>query len=60
MWGVFEAMKDGGALGFFAEKDFSPTGAARTMALDVKHWLRDFLQTSLIDIPDNFKPIFHR
>ena len=38
--GLYELMKAGKSFEDFKVKDFSETGAARTMALDVKKWFR--------------------
>ena len=53
-------MKDGNLLGDFVKKDFSPTGAARTLALDVKKWFRESLITCLVEIPEKCIPTFNR
>ena len=58
--GLLELMKDGKSFGDFVKKDFSSTGAARTLALDVKKWFRECLITCLIEIPEKFKPTFNR
>ena len=58
--GLLELMKDGKSFGDFVKKDFSTTGAARTLALDVKKWFRECLLTCLIEIPDKFIPTFNR
>ena len=58
--GLYEVMKDGKSFSDFSKKDFSPTGAARTMALDVKKWFRECLQTCLIEIPSQFESTFNR
>ena len=58
--GLYEVMKAGKAFGDFSKKDFSQTGAARTMALDVKKWFRECLLSCLIDIPDTLMPTFKR
>ena len=50
IWGLEDLMKDGKSLGDFAKKDFSPTGAARTMALDVKKWFRECVKHWLTDV----------
>ena len=39
--GLFDLMKAGKAFEDFYPKDFSETGAARTMAFDVKKWFRN-------------------
>ena len=58
--GLFELLKEGKSFGFFTQKDFSQTGAARTMALDVKTFFRTTLTDSLIEIPDRYLQIFNR
>ena len=58
--GLQELMKDGKTLCDFVKKDFSPTGAARTLALDVKKWFREALLNCLIEIPEKFIPTFNR
>ena len=44
----------------FKEKDFSHTGAARTLALDMKQFLRKFLLNCLVEIPEEYKQVFER
>ena len=58
--GLFELLKEGKSFGFFSRKDFSQTGAARTMALDVKTFFRKTLSERLIEIPDRYIQIFNR
>ena len=58
--GLHYQMQDGKSFGDFVKKDFSPTGAARTMALDVKKWFRECLLTCLGDIPKKFVPTINR
>ena len=58
--GLFELLKEGNSFGYLTQKDFSPTGAARTMALDVKTFFKTTLNASLIEIPDKFLPTFNK
>ena len=58
--GLHEMMKDGKSFGDFARKDFSTTGAARTLALDVKKGFRECLLPSLTEIPEKCIPTFDR
>ena len=44
-------MENGRACGDFLPKDFSSTGAARTMALDVKKWFRECIKNWLDKFP---------
>ena len=48
--GLSELTTTGNAFGHFIQKDFSKTGAARTMALDVKKFFRRCLTTCLLEI----------
>ena len=47
--GLSELTTTGNAFGHFIQKDFSKTGAARTMALDVKMFFRHCLTTCFWD-----------
>ena len=58
--GLHERMKVGNGFGDFEKKDFSPTGAARTLALDVNKWFRECLMPCLIEIPEKCIPTFNR
>ena len=58
--GLHHMMTDGQIFGDFVKKDFSTTGAARTMALDVKKCFREYLLTCLVEIPENLIPTFNR
>ena len=58
--GLFELLKDGKSFEDFTPKDFSQTGAARTMALDVKKFFRECLLTCIMEIPDKYLTIFNR
>jgi hypothetical protein len=58
--GLLDQMKEGRALDVFTQKDFSQTGAARTMSIDVNRFFREILLKSLIDIPDIYRSIFKR
>ena len=59
--GLLDSSKEGWSfIGNFSQKDFSKTGAARTMALDVKKFIGDGLLTGLVDIPDNYQKYFDR
>ena len=57
--GLFEQLQDAD-FHAFKKKDFSHTGAARTMALDVKQWLTKFFLNCLVEIPNEYKQIFER
>ena len=59
--GLFELLKKGKSFGDFTRKGFSQTGAARTMALDVKKFFRESVSvlTGLKEIPDDFLPTFN-
>ena len=48
-----------GKLGF-TRKDFSQTGAARTMALDVTKFFRQGVLSGLMEIPDIYQSMFDR
>ena len=58
--GFFENLKDGRAFSDFIQKGFSETGAARTMALDVRTYFTESLLKSLEDIPEVFRPVFKK
>ena len=59
--GLFEFLEGGklGSLGF-TRKDFSQTGAARTMTLDIKMFFRQRLLTCFTEIPADHQQIFDR
>ena len=59
--GLFEYLKEGklGKLGF-TRKNFSQTGAARTIALDVTGYFRKCILSGLMEIPDNYRHYFDR
>ena len=58
--GLFDMMEEGKSLSYFTRKDFSQTGASRTIALDLKKASREWILFCLIKIPDNFQLIFER
>ena len=58
--GLHAIMKDDNSFGDFIKKDFSTTGAARTLALDVKKGFRECLLTCLTEIPEKFIPSLNR
>ena len=58
--GLFELLEDGSDFSAFKKKDFSHTGAARTLALDMKQFLRKFLLNCLVEIPNEYKQIFEK
>ena len=58
--GLFELLKKGNSFEDFTVKDFSQTGAARTMALDVKKFFRECLLNCLMEVPEIYLPIFNR
>ena len=58
--GLFEILDEEGPFNVFKKKDFSHTGAARTLALDMKQFIRSFLLNSLEEIPEEYKQIFER
>ena len=58
--GMFELLKEGKSFEDFTPKDFSQTGAARTMALDVKKFFRECLLTCLHHVPKEVLPTFNR
>ena len=53
-------MGNGRACGVFSKKDFSPTGAARTMALDVKKWFRECIKNWLTTLPFEHQATLNR
>ena len=59
--GLFEYLDNGqlGKLGF-TRKDFSQTGAARTIALDVTKFFRQGVLSGLMEIPDIYQSMFDR
>jgi hypothetical protein len=60
--GFFEHLKngDGWSFGSFTTMEFSPTGAARSMSVDVKNMFRKWLLANLVEIPDTLQHILER
>ena len=58
--GLYALMEEGKSFGDFKKKDFSPTGAARTFALDVKKFFREWMQICLPKIPEKWIPLLNR
>ena len=52
--GLMESLEEGSCFSNFARKDFSQTGAARTMALDVKKMVRKWINICLTEVPGTF------
>ena len=55
VYGLFELLKEDNSFGHFTRKDFSQTGAARTMALDVKKFFKECFHED-----DNLFSIYNR
>ena len=58
--GLEQLMSNGRSCGDFSKKDFSSTGAARTMALDVKKWFRECIKNWLITLPFEHQATLNR
>lgn len=58
--GFFENLKDGRILSDVIHKGFSETGAARTIAVDIKTFFRESLLKGLPAIPETYRQVFKK